>query len=158
MIMRARTLNTPFPMSVAPKNSQKGILNAPQQMPHRSNAAFGHDANSRMPRNPCFWITSIIQRCMLATMRGMMPSLPPAHNAAKSTRKASNDSNTTHTVETSQRQRKHIFSSSFYKCAHDAACQVDMFSTQFRTTRHQVGIAGFVVRVSPGNGKHPLLA
>lgn len=31
----------PLPMSVAPKNSQKGIWKCPQQMPQRSNAALG---------------------------------------------------------------------------------------------------------------------
>ncbi len=35
------TLMPPLPMSVAPKNSQKGIRKWPQQMPHRSKAALG---------------------------------------------------------------------------------------------------------------------
>lgn len=38
------TLISALPMKVAPKNCQKGIWKWPQQMPHRSNAAFGHAA------------------------------------------------------------------------------------------------------------------
>lgn len=36
-----QTLMPPLPISVAPKNSQKGMRKAPQQMPHRSKAALG---------------------------------------------------------------------------------------------------------------------
>ena len=42
-----------LPASVAPKNCQKGIRKWPQQMPHRSNSAFGHAASRKMPQNPC---------------------------------------------------------------------------------------------------------
>lgn len=35
------TLTTPFPRRVAPMNCQKGIMNAPQHSPHKSNAALG---------------------------------------------------------------------------------------------------------------------
>lgn len=66
------TLITPLPITVAPKNCQNGIRNAPQQMPHRSNAAFGQLASSRMPRKPCCWMTRIIQACMDAAMRVIM--------------------------------------------------------------------------------------
>lgn len=47
------TLMPPLPMSVAPKNSQKGIRKWPQQMPHRSKAALGYAASSRIPQKPC---------------------------------------------------------------------------------------------------------
>lgn len=40
-------------MSVAPKNSQKGMRKWPQQMPQRSKAALGQAASTRMPTKPC---------------------------------------------------------------------------------------------------------
>ena len=42
-----------FPAMVAPMNSQKGIRKCPQQMPHRSNSAFGQAASRKMPQKPC---------------------------------------------------------------------------------------------------------
>ena len=42
-----------LPTKVAPKNCQKGIMNVPQQMPQRSNAAFGHALIATSPQNPC---------------------------------------------------------------------------------------------------------
>ncbi len=61
------TLMRAFPMKVAPKNSQKGMRKCPQQIPHRSNAAFGQAASSRMPQKPWRWMKSSIHPLRRAT-------------------------------------------------------------------------------------------
>mmetsp|Transcript_54493 Transcript_54493/g.167792 ORF Transcript_54493/g.167792 Transcript_54493/m.167792 type:complete len:203 (-) Transcript_54493:1024-1632(-) len=55
------TFTTALPSSVAPKKVQKGTMNWPHAMPHRSNAALGHAASRKMAQKPYFWILSSVQ-------------------------------------------------------------------------------------------------
>ena len=75
------TFTKALPAKVAPKNCQKGIIEAPadtprqrqtsnkremdtpQQIPHRSNRAFGHAEKRKTPQKPYFLMIPIIHFC-----------------------------------------------------------------------------------------------
>mmetsp|Transcript_16137 Transcript_16137/g.38278 ORF Transcript_16137/g.38278 Transcript_16137/m.38278 type:complete len:207 (-) Transcript_16137:1264-1884(-) len=46
------TLTNAFPISTPPKNSQKGSMKCPQQIPQRSNMALGHELRRSTAQNP----------------------------------------------------------------------------------------------------------
>eukprot|EP00982_Pelagococcus_subviridis_P014277 31316-Pelagococcus_subviridis.AAC.3 len=68
---------SPLPMSTAPRNDQNGIMNVPQQIPHKSNAAFGQDDIATNPQNPCVFMNEIIhtlQSCIFRCIRVISPT------------------------------------------------------------------------------------
>merc|ERR1719421_1965364 len=75
------TLITPLPRSVAPKKVQKGTSSQPHAIPHMSNAAFGHEASSRIPTKPCFCVKSIVH-----TFMRLMRSVPLRASSSSSSK------------------------------------------------------------------------
>eukprot|EP00976_Prorocentrum_cordatum_P062798 1176862-Prorocentrum_minimum.AAC.2 len=59
----AGALMSALPTKVPPKKVRKGIMKCPQQMPTRSNAAFGYALKASTPQKPKRRSTFTIHRC-----------------------------------------------------------------------------------------------